>query len=293
MSEIRPILLATDFSPGAARATALAADAAKALSAPLVVVHAIDLRASLPPEVPSSIAPAADAFSARLKARDALASEALAREAERARALGAEADARLIDGHPWEAAIAEAARAGAELIVVGPHGEGGAVRASLPQAVEWILGSTADRVVRHAACPVLVAPHEGATASIAGSTWLVAIDFEHASRTALARAVGLARRAGSRIVAAHVARDAAQADQAGPKLRAMAKELAPGEDVALETRVVVGDPVEQLTQLARETSAALIVCGTHGGSRLVQAVLGSVADKLLRRATVPVLTMRA
>jgi nucleotide-binding universal stress UspA family protein len=52
-------------------------------------------------------------------------------------------------GHPVEEILQLADEAGAELIVVGTHGRRGARR--------WLLGSVAERLIRHARCSVLVA----------------------------------------------------------------------------------------------------------------------------------------
>jgi nucleotide-binding universal stress UspA family protein len=54
-----------------------------------------------------------------------------------------------------------------------------------------------------------------------------------------------------------------------------------------------GDPCEVILRTAEEEHCDLIVLGTHGRTGLPRAILGSIAEQVLRRAPCPVLTMRA
>lgn len=63
-----------------------------------------------------------------------------------------------------------------------------------------------------------------------------------------------------------------------------------GFDVDLEVRF--GDPHGEILDAARERAADLIVMTTHGRSGLSRALAGSVTEAVLRRAPVPVLTIR-
>jgi universal stress protein A len=60
--------------------------------------------------------------------------------------------------------------------------------------------------------------------------------------------------------------------------------------VRYETLVVSGDPAEQVLNTARRVGADLIVMGTHGRGMLRHLVLGSVAERVVRESTIPVLT---
>jgi nucleotide-binding universal stress UspA family protein len=53
-----------------------------------------------------------------------------------------------------------------------------------------------------------------------------------------------------------------------------------------------GAPWQQIMLACEETGADMIVMGTHGRKGLSHALLGSVAEKIVRLATVPVLTVR-
>lgn len=56
--------------------------------------------------------------------------------------------------------------------------------------------------------------------------------------------------------------------------------------------VVEGNPAAEIVRSARRARAGLIVIGTHGRTGLPRLVLGSVADRVVRTATMPVLTVR-
>ena len=53
-----------------------------------------------------------------------------------------------------------------------------------------------------------------------------------------------------------------------------------------------GDPVRQITSYAVETSADLVVLGTHGRGPVAHMLMGSVAERVVRTAPCPVLTVR-
>jgi nucleotide-binding universal stress UspA family protein len=56
--------------------------------------------------------------------------------------------------------------------------------------------------------------------------------------------------------------------------------------------VVVGSPAVTICEMAEKVGAELIVMGTHGRTGLAHVFLGSVAERTLRRAPCPVLTVR-
>jgi len=59
------------------------------------------------------------------------------------------------------------------------------------------------------------------------------------------------------------------------------------------TKVLVGRPVEEITNYAEEIDAQMIVIATHGQSGLAHLVLGSTAEGVVRAAKCPVLTVRS
>lgn len=136
-----------------------------------------------------------------------------------------------------------------------------------------------------------------------------AVDFSTSSRAALERAAELARRFDARLVLVHVWTDPLVAGAAvglpvppalaedqekelGRKLerwRAEAGRLA-GREVA--GRLEGGAPVAELARVAREEQADLVVVGTHGRTGVKRALLGSVAEGVVRHAPCAVLVAR-
>ncbi|MBV8055943.1 MAG: universal stress protein [Deltaproteobacteria bacterium] len=65
-----------------------------------------------------------------------------------------------------------------------------------------------------------------------------------------------------------------------------------GDQIARKLFVRAGDPAALTIRLADELGVDLIVMATHGHKGLVRIVLGSVAERVLRDARCPVLTLR-
>ena len=70
--------------------------------------------------------------------------------------------------------------------------------------------------------------------------------------------------------------------------------LAPADQTRFraELAVVFGDPYAEIADYMKRASIDLVVMGTHGRGGLAHAVLGSVAEKVVRAAPCPVLTVR-
>ena len=65
-----------------------------------------------------------------------------------------------------------------------------------------------------------------------------------------------------------------------------------GQTVETQTLVEVGLAAEKIIEAAKERDADLIVMATHGRTGLSHALMGSVAEKVVRQAPCPVLTIR-
>jgi nucleotide-binding universal stress UspA family protein len=140
---------------------------------------------------------------------------------------------------------------------------------------------------------------------------LVATDFEAASANALAYGRELARRFGATLHVLHVAEDVAAhvAIAAGLPYHVgrLQAELEVAERQRLEALVTEQDRRELVAKLVQRVSAApapeivayaesekidLIVLGTHGRGAFGHLFLGSVAERVVRMAPCPVLTVR-
>jgi nucleotide-binding universal stress UspA family protein len=63
--------------------------------------------------------------------------------------------------------------------------------------------------------------------------------------------------------------------------------------IVMETMLVEGDPVDELVRVAREKEVDTIVIGSHGRSSVRRLLLGSVAEGVVRKSSVPVLVVHA
>jgi nucleotide-binding universal stress UspA family protein len=139
---------------------------------------------------------------------------------------------------------------------------------------------------------------------------LCPIDFSDASRHALEHAVVIAGWYRSRIVALHVGHPMILlsplvlfTDPPGAilptepdrqQLRQQLREwLVPAEKAGLETEALFdeGNSVTRILERARSLPADLIVMGTHGRGGFERLILGSVTERILRKAKCPVLTV--
>ena len=132
---------------------------------------------------------------------------------------------------------------------------------------------------------------------------LFATDFSSASDAALPHAASLAKEAGARLVIVHVeepplAYGGGELYYGLPEpnsaaIAAMLERVKPADPgVAFEHRMAMGNPADEIVQLARDEKASLIVLGTHGRSGFSRLLMGSVAEVVVRRAPCPVLVYR-
>lgn len=290
MNTLKRILVSTDFSrlgnDAVSRATLLAARE----GAELLVVHAfprlsaLEAAFGLDGNLPTLLRAAADANI-----------EALV-EAGRTAAVG-KIRTEIVEGSAHRAVADAAETFHPDLVVIGAHGKG-----ALQQ---FFLGGTAARILAQAACPVLVVrqPAEGDYRRA-----LAAVDLGPRSEAALRAALVVAALARVTVIHAYLAPFEAKLRYKGfpeedilryaeTALRATQRNmdalLADPELAGLdiECRIVHGDPNPVLPDAARELAADLIVVGKHGGSRIGEAVMGSVSRFLAYYAPCDVLVV--
>ena len=199
--------------------------------------------------------------------------------------------------------VDRAAELGASALVLGTHGRSGLQR--------WLLGSTAEKVLRLAACPVVTVPPRAADAVPATEASLrrilCPIDYSDSSQRALDRAVALAREAKARLTIAHVVEllpevpdmpmpdasvyRAARMEDGQRRLSSACAGVQAAVDV--DARLLTGSPHREIVKLAQEQSADLIVMGIHGRGAIDRFLLGSTAQHVTRHAACPVMTIRS
>jgi nucleotide-binding universal stress UspA family protein len=146
-------------------------------------------------------------------------------------------------------------------------------------------------------------------------TILVASDLTDASVPALRHAMALAYQLGAGVVALHVTRPfepsrwlARLSDKEQALLRTVAQreheaalQLLDSQvrapdlsrwEIPVRSIVQAGEPAEAISTAAREVAADMIVVGTHAREGLAHAVIGSVAERVVRAARCPVVVCR-
>jgi nucleotide-binding universal stress UspA family protein len=138
---------------------------------------------------------------------------------------------------------------------------------------------------------------------------LIAIDFSENSDFAFDYALTLAKQFNAELMVMHVINE--PVDLRGfyvPHIsfEELEKEIEEGATKMMEkfcqakldgftnykTEIVSGIPYEEIIKKAEETSASLIVLGTHGRTGLDHLIFGSTAERVVRSASCPVLTIR-
>lgn len=80
--------------------------------------------------------------------------------------------------------------------------------------------------------------------------------------------------------------------QAERYLNRVGKKLA-GKGVSVTTKVLLGNPADEITHYAGDEGADLIVIATHGKTGPSRWAIGSIADKVSRASPIPVLLVRS
>src|SRR5262245_35692346 len=134
---------------------------------------------------------------------------------------------------------------------------------------------------------------------------LVPHDFSDTSDAAVRYAIALAHNFGAQLYLLHVS-DRAKFEMAtefplgldgtleDAVRERLLKILTPREQIEFKPSFELrsGSPAPEIVKYARDTGVDLIVMGTHGRGLVAHAVLGSVAEKVVRSAPCPVLTVR-
>ncbi|MBI2877202.1 MAG: universal stress protein [Candidatus Tectomicrobia bacterium] len=220
-------------------------------------------------------------------------------------------------GVPYEEILKVAQEVEASLIVICTRG--------LTGLEHLILGSTAERVVRMAECPVMTVRPRGQRSVMPGQAIslrkiLAPVDFSPCSRKTLHYAIALAQRykaelhlltcnegyvAGPEIIKGDLPPESRKVQSLLDLIEALSRreteerfekflEEIPVEELGIpvERVIVEGTPYQEIIQKARELEAELIVMGTHGRTGLERVLLGSTTEKVVRLAPCAVMTVR-
>lgn len=143
-------------------------------------------------------------------------------------------------------------------------------------------------------------------------TIVAAIDFSNATSGVLRMGLGMAKAHGAELIlfhavepqpsytaygftpeefpAMHVYQEEA-IRRAGTKLEQLAADLS--NEAKVTTRMVEGSPLHTLLDFVNESAADMVILGTHGHGVIASLLLGSVAEGMVRKSTVPTLIVPA
>jgi nucleotide-binding universal stress UspA family protein len=290
--EFQRILVPLDFSEPSLSALSLAEAMAKKFGARIRLVHVVE-----PPKIFSEEKPPYGIWDQYVidVAREKLSGLAVEKIDD---LIPVDCDIRM--GRPHRRICDAALAFNADLIVIATHGRTG--------LKHLFLGSTAEKVVQHAPCPVLVVRQRDAEKrSFSPKKILAPIDFSAGSKAAVDWAVSLAGRFGAEVEAVNVIPVYYPIDSyATIDLGLLQAELRQASEKEfsrllagfnrrehpLRTFIRHGRPATEIVEAAKETGADLIVISTHGRTGLDHMLLGSTAEEVVRHADCPVLVAR-
>lgn len=297
MKAFTRILYPTDLSEASLAAARFAAAIARWYEATLTVLHVVPTFA--PTIVPDGISgtgviiPAPSPEEAQEEARRAVPAALVA---------GLDVHFEALPGPAATAIVDRAAADDTQLIVMGTHGRSGFSR--------LLAGSTTEKVLAHAPCPVLTIPP--AAASRPGEATfahvLCAVDYSPASLSALGLGLDLARQAQGRVsvvntvewlpdeeVRAHAHFNVAEYRQyLIDDARARLHDALAGESRAwcdIDEFVLVGRAHREILRIAAERHCDLIAIGAQGRGAVGRALFGSTTQQVVRGASCPVLVV--
>jgi nucleotide-binding universal stress UspA family protein len=297
------ILAPYDGSDAGARALPIASDLARSCGARLYLLMVHDPSMFIP-FVPGEVAvPVYD--SAAVSEQRQQDEREIQRIVESLQAEGVDAAGTVLEGTVVETIAEHAQAIGADITVMSTHGRGGFNRVRL--------GSVATSYITRTSTPtLLVRIHEDADATTTINTsgrLLLPLDGSEFAESMLPHALQFAESFGLKMelfsvttpTAIPMAPFGTEALIADPRdinmmednrdhyLERIASTCPAGTTTRVLTDMDVGDAI---IEVAREEQAAAIAIATHGRSGLMRMMLGSVADEVIRRATVPILVYK-
>jgi nucleotide-binding universal stress UspA family protein len=218
-----------------------------------------------------------------------------------------EENCHVLIGRAYNEVCDFASKVAADLIILATRGQTGLARI--------VLGSTAERIVQFAPCPVLVARQRKQTEEgsrkefeFAPRNILVPVDFSQCSMAGLKYAALFARMFGARLLLFHALfppnpvlidrmsvnlpldLDATRRTNAHSEMEALTQ-LQFLRGVVCETEIRTGYAIQEICAAIDRANVDLVITSTHGKTGLKHAVIGSVAEHVVRYADRPVLVV--
>jgi len=279
---IKAILVCTDGSEYSRVACQYALSLAQKLEAGLTGLHVLDsrmLEGPLMADISGWIGAQPyggqlQQFRELLQQRGEAVIEAFLKQCKEA---GVEASGSMKMGHPAKVIVTEENKA--ELVIVGQRGEHADLTGDL-------MGSHAERIVRHSLKPCMVTPATHREIKHV----LAAYDGSGHASKALHEAIELVKGAGMKLTVLTVGENLQEQDV--NQVAEDGLQLARAHDVEATSVVVEGNVMENILEKTGELEADLITVGAYGHSRIHEMLLGSTTTQLIAKADVPVMLVR-
>jgi nucleotide-binding universal stress UspA family protein len=291
-------LAATDLSAPSRHAAQRAAMLTRQTGGKLALLHVLEKNALI--ELRRLFAPNAEALeqSMHAQARQALAELAVEFGRVQPDAQALRMDCHLVEGTVLTSIAEQAEALGCNLVVVGAHGAG--------FMRHWLLGATAERLLRKTLQPVLVVKQ---APQLGYRKVLVPVDFSHWSLRAIALARSIAPQAPlvllhaceipfeGKMRFAGIEEETIQQHRQTIQREALARldELALDAGLTAaqwQALVAFANPPDYVLEQEEEQGADLIVLGKHGTGMTEELLLGSVTKHVLGQARADVLVVR-
>lgn len=294
---MKRILVSTDFSSTAAAAFRPAVEMARSYDATVVALYVLD-RLTYNTGYPYLDL---SAYQSRI---EGLAADSLQSTLATLRDLGApRVEGRSVIGTPHVEILRESQREPTDLVVIATHGLSGFKR--------FVLGSTTERVVRKCHCPVLTVHAEEPGRPFAIRRILFPTDLSSTAMEALPYVGELAAHYGAQLELLHIFEDPSHLPLMGPGyLMPTSDEVQTFRNDSIERlvqaatsasrgavratwKVLEGEqPAEVIVRYAKDEGFDLVVTPSHGRRGLEHMFLGSVAERVVRFAEIPVLVLK-
>ena len=298
---VQRVLFATDFSVGAEWAQRQVLLWAKDWGAELLVAHVVEVDPGMSLDDP--------VLREYVEARKKQAISHLEGISAWCRGHHVTAETVINVGNPSQSIVEIGRKSDSDVIILGTRGISG--------LEHLFMGSTAERVMRTAPCPVLAVPEAGSPDVMSPTQLLepaspyqhivLPVDFSDCSLDALEYAIQVTKKFKAKLTILHVLEpDSFGLDftlrqveerhlmrEGAESWLSELKSSLQAQDIEVTCHVLGGAPKESIHSWAQKESCDLMIMGTHGRKGLSLVACGSVAEYVLRHVRCPILTVKS
>lgn len=220
---------------------------------------------------------------------------------------GVKAEPVILYGNAADKILDFTAEKETDLIIMATHGRSGITR--------WWMGSVAEKVISEATAPVLLvrskrtktgetsdkravihkilAPLDGSDIGEVALPYVEAIAAKSPAAVNLLQVVAPPGSVEANLGGPDWSKFVKAMHDAGENYLKSVSERLNGREAKVTYEVLTGDPADKIVEYAAANGVNLIAMSTHGRTGIARWVLGSVADKVLHGARIPILLVRS